>query len=57
MIERIETEDGLRTRYTFAGSTYFERMKELDLYSTDSKKLKTKFERLDLIDIFNVRLV
>ncbi|MDO4545417.1 MAG: FAD-dependent oxidoreductase, partial [Bacillota bacterium] len=31
----LETEEGLMTRYTFAGAEYFRRMKEKGLYSTD----------------------
>jgi len=55
--ERIQTEEGLKTRYTFAGSTYFNRMKELGLYVVNKDFLKNKFERLNLIDIFNEKLV
>lgn len=55
--KRIETEEGLKTRYTFAGASYFERMKELNLYTIDTNELRSKIERLDLIGIFNEKLV
>lgn len=54
---KINTPEGLRTRYTFAGSTYFSRMKELDLYTLDKDSLKKKIERLDLLDIFEEKLL
>lgn len=31
----METADGLTKKYTFSGSVYFDRMKQLDLYTTD----------------------
>ena len=33
--ERIKTKEGLKKRYTFAGGEYFERMKEMKMYTTD----------------------
>ncbi len=39
-------------RYTFAGGVFFERMKELDLYSTDISTLSGRVERQDLSDLF-----
>jgi hypothetical protein len=55
--ERIQTEEGLKTRYTFAGADYFQRMKDLDLYITDQTKLKAKIERMNLLNIFHEKLV
>ncbi|MBF8984003.1 hypothetical protein IZY60_10665 [Lutibacter sp. B2] len=54
--EQSKTEDGLRTRYTFAGSHYFKRMKELGLYTTDKEVLKKKIERMNLLNIFDEKL-
>lgn len=54
---KIDTPEGLRTRYTFAGSTYFNRMKELSLYTLDKDSLKKKIKRLDLLDIFEEKLL
>jgi hypothetical protein len=33
--EQMQTEEGLAKKYTFSGSVFFERMRELGLYSTD----------------------
>jgi len=55
--EEIETNEGLKKRYTFAGSLYFERMKEKDLYIIDSEKIKSKIERLNLLNIYKERLL
>ncbi|AJA48007.1 hypothetical protein CPAST_c19370 [Clostridium pasteurianum DSM 525 = ATCC 6013] len=49
--------DGRRKRYTFAGSDYFKRMQELNLYTIDSDEIKRKVEKLNLTDIFNQKLV
>lgn len=55
--ERIQTEEGLKTRYTFAGADYFQRMKDLNLYTTDQALLKSKIERMNLLNIFDEKLV
>lgn len=55
--ERIQTEEGLRTRYTFAGADYFQRMKDLNLYTTDQSILKSKIEKMNLLNIFDERLI
>lgn len=55
--EKIKEKDGLKMRFTFAGSIYFERMKELNLYSTDRELLRKKIERLNLINIFDEKIV
>ena len=41
-------------RYTFSGAEYFERMKELGLYSTDKDEIKDKVKSLGLSNIFNL---
>lgn len=55
--EEIGNSDGLMRRYTFAGADYFSRMKELDLYTTDSKKLKSKINRLNLLKIYEDKIL
>lgn len=55
--EEIETNEGLKKRYTFAGSLYFERMKEKELYIIDSEKIKSKIERLNLLNIYKEKLL
>ena len=47
------TEDGLQKRYTFAGSDYFVRMKELDLYTIDKEVIKERVRNNDLLNIYN----
>ncbi len=53
----IKSKEGLRTRYTFAGSNYFSRMKELGLYTMDKKALENKISRMNLLNIFDEKLV
>ncbi|SHH47989.1 Glucose inhibited division protein A [Caloranaerobacter azorensis DSM 13643] len=55
--EQIKTKEGLKRRYTFAGAEYFERMKEKDLYTTDKKEIKRRVQRLDLLNIYEERLL
>lgn len=55
--DRIKTREGLKTRYTFAGAEYFERMKQLNLYTIDKEKIKYRIERMGLTDIFKERIV
>lgn len=54
--ERITTMEGLKERFTFAGTDYFKRMKELNLYTTDAGIIKNKLERLNLLNIYSERL-
>lgn len=51
--ESLATEDGLRTRYTFAGAEYFLRMKELGLYSVDSAEIEKRVDLAGLKGIYN----
>lgn len=50
--ERLETEEGLRNRYTFAGSDFFERMKEKGLYTTDVKHIKQRIKDCGLENVY-----
>lgn len=43
--EAMETEEGMRRKYTFSGSVYFNRMKELGLYTTDVSEIKARVEK------------
>ncbi len=54
--ERIITKDGLKERFTFAGSSYFKRMKELDLYTIDKNLIEKRLEKLNLLNIYSERL-
>ena len=55
--DQIKTEEGMMTRYTFAGAEFFKRMKELSLYSTDPAEIAARVKRLDLNDIYSQRLI
>ncbi|SDK49625.1 FAD-dependent oxidoreductase [Natronincola ferrireducens] len=55
--EEILKEEGLKRRYTFAGGDYFKRMKQLNLYTTDTKLLSNKIDRLNLLNIYCEKLV
>lgn len=48
----LKKEEGLMTRYTFAGAEYFARMKEKGLYSTDPEVIKKRIRRYDLEGIY-----
>ncbi len=51
--EQMKTEEGLKRKYTFSGSVYFNRMKEKSLYTTDIRKIQTKVEECNMKNIFN----
>ena len=55
--ELIKTQEGLKTRYTFAGAEYLERMKSMNLYTTDKDKIRVRIERTGLTDIFKEKLI
>ncbi|GAA0723485.1 FAD-dependent oxidoreductase [Clostridium malenominatum] len=54
---QMETKEGRRKRYTFAGAEYFNRMKDLELYSTNNEQIKNRIEKLNLANIMAERLV
>ncbi|MEW9121624.1 MAG: FAD-dependent oxidoreductase [Thermotaleaceae bacterium] len=55
--EKMATEEGMGKKFTFSGSIYFERMKELGLYRLDAEKIQAEVTALGLKDIFNQPLV
>lgn len=55
--KNLETENGLMTRYTFAGAEYFRRMKEKGLYSVDQAEIQNRVKRYGLEDIYNEQLI
>lgn len=55
--ERIKTTDGLKTRYTFAGAEYFERMKKQKLYTTDKDEIRERIKRIGLVNIYKEKLL
>lgn len=50
--EQMKTEHGLNLKYTFSGSVLFERMKNLDLYTTDVAKIRERVAAAGLINAF-----
>ena len=55
--ESLKTEEGLMTRYTFAGAEYFRRMKEKNLYSTDPEEIGRRIRRYGMENIYAERLI
>lgn len=54
--EKARTREGRKDRYTFAGSVYFKRMQELNLYTTDIDKIREKIKKFNLDNIFGQKL-
>ena len=52
-----EKEDGLKTRYTFAGAEFFERMKNRGLYTIDKETVQKRLEKYGLRNIYNEKLL
>ncbi len=48
----MEKEEGLKKKYTFSGSVYFERMKERGLYITDLQEIKKRVQMNHVLNIF-----
>ena len=55
--ENLATEDGLMTRYTFAGAEYFNRMKDKGLYSVDRDEIAGRVKRYGLENIYGERMI
>ena len=53
----MHKKDGNKKRFTFAGSIYFNRMKELNLYTTDKEIIKSRVKDTDLIGIYDKKLI
>lgn len=54
---KTQTKEGRKERFTFAGSLYFKRMKELGLYTTDIDEIKKRVNMVNLTGIFEEKLV
>jgi hypothetical protein len=50
--ERMQTEEGMTKKYTFSGSVYFERMKELETYTTDIEAIKQRVDEAGFSGFF-----
>jgi hypothetical protein len=54
--ERMSKPEGMTKKYTFSGSVYFERMKELGIYITESKEITRRVEECGLKNVFAYKL-
>lgn len=50
--EQMQTEEGMRKKFTFSGSVYFERMKTLGLYTTDVEQIHRRVAEAGLEGFF-----
>lgn len=55
--EQMGTEDGITKKYTFSGSVYFQRMKELNLYTTDVNEIKKRVEDAGMTNFYNQSVI
>jgi len=55
--EQMANSDGLKLRYTFSGSVYFERMKVRSLYSSDRNQIGERVAQCNLTDVYGRCLV
>lgn len=51
----MSTKEGLKDKYTFAGGNYFDRMKNLNLYTTNKEDIYRRVERTGLLNIYNLK--
>jgi hypothetical protein len=54
--ERLNTSDGLKQRYTFAGGLYFKRMCEHDLYTTESELVARRVRSCGVEGIYSRKI-
>lgn len=55
--EEMHKEGGAKKRFTFAGSIYFNRMKELGFYTIDEEEIKKRVNDVGLLEIYNTKLI
>ena len=55
--EKAATREGRKDRYTFAWASYFKRMQDLGLYTTDIKEIGKRVKKINLDNIFEQKLV
>ena len=51
--ETLNFENGKNIRHTFSGGEYFERMKSLNLYTTNKLEIEARVKKVNLFNIFN----
>ena len=55
--EEMHKKDGAKKRFTFAGSIYFDRMKELGFYSTDSNVALERVRNASLEGLYDKKVI
>jgi folate-dependent tRNA-U54 methylase TrmFO/GidA len=55
--EEMQTEEGMLKKFTFSGSVYFDRMKELSLYSTDVEGIQARVAEAGLTNFFAQKVI
>ncbi len=55
--KKIRSKGGLMSRYTFAGSEYFQRMQDKGFYTTDSEVVKKRIKKYDLENIYKEPII
>jgi threonine dehydrogenase-like Zn-dependent dehydrogenase len=55
--EQMQTEEGMTRKYTFSGAVYFDRMKELGTYSTDTDVIRQRVQQAGFLDFFARQIV
>lgn len=53
----MDSKAGRMTRFTFAGSVFFNRMIEKNLYTIDIKEIEDRIKKLNLENIFSTKLI
>ena len=56
VIDEMKKDECRGTKYTFSGSVYFERMKDLGLYLIDANEIAVKVEKLGLTNLLNKKI-
>ncbi|MGL5642238.1 MAG: hypothetical protein ACRDDM_08215 [Paraclostridium sp.] len=55
--QELKEEHEDRLKFTFAGSIYFNRMKDLGFYTIDKKEIETRVKKVGLEGVFNKKII
>ena len=55
--EEMETPEGLGKKYTFSGSVYFNRMRDRNLYTTDTAQIAKRVAKAGLKGVLEQRVI
>ncbi|OAT86086.1 FAD-dependent oxidoreductase [Desulfotomaculum copahuensis] len=55
--EQMQTEEGIRRKYTFSGANYFARMVEYNLYTTDQRAIRQRVAAAGLEGVYEQKVV